>query len=92
MAVDLPDAVIRTQVRIPLRFSDGYAMSKAYKDLVSGAGVSAELGIPMPVLAAATATYQAALLRGHGDKDKGGMVRVFEELLGVEFRTGAGRA
>ena len=37
----------------------------------------------MPVLAAATATYQAALLRGHGEKDKGGMVRVFEELLGV---------
>lgn len=74
------------------RFSDGYAMSKAYKDLVSGAGVSAELGIPMPVLAAATATYQAALLRGHGDKDKGGMVRVFEELLGVEFRGRAGRA
>ena len=41
----------------------------------------------MPVLAAATATYQAALLRGHGEKDKGGMVRVFEELLGAEFRT-----
>ena len=73
------------------RFSDGYPMAKAYKDLVSGAGVSAELGIPMPVLAAATATYQAALLRGHGDKDKGGMVRVFEELLGVEFRGRAGQ-
>jgi hypothetical protein len=41
----------------------------------------------MPVLAAATATYQTALLRGHGDKDKGGMVRVFEELLGVEYRS-----
>jgi len=55
--------------------------------LVSGAELSAELCIPMPVLAAATATYQAALLRGHGDKDKGAMVRVFEELLGAEFRT-----
>ena len=43
----------------------------------------------MPVLAAATATYQAALLRGHGEKDKGGMVRVFEELLGVQFRSRA---
>jgi 3-hydroxyisobutyrate dehydrogenase-like beta-hydroxyacid dehydrogenase len=69
------------------RFSDGYPMAKAYKDLVSGAGVSAERGIPMTVLAAATATYQTALLRGHGDKDKGGMVRVFEELLGTEFRS-----
>ena len=38
----------------------------------------------MPVLAAATATYQMALLRGHGDNDKGGMIHVFEELLGVD--------
>ena len=68
-------------------FGDGYPMGHAYKDLVSGAELGANQGIPMPVLAAATATYQAALLRGHGEKDKGGMVRVFEELLGVEFRS-----
>ena len=43
--------------------------------------------MPMPVLAAATATYQTALLRGHGEQDKGAMVQVFEELLGVEFRS-----
>ena len=66
-------------------------MRHAYKDLVSGAGVSAELGMPMPVLAAATATYQTALLQGHGDKDKGGMVRVFEDLLGVAFRSRDGK-
>jgi hypothetical protein len=41
----------------------------------------------MPVLAAATATYQTALLRGHGEKDKGAMVLVFEELLGVQYRS-----
>ena len=66
-------------------FSDGYPMQHAYKDLVSAAELGAKLGIPMPVLAAATATYQMALLKGHGS-DKGGMIRVFEELLGVEFR------
>jgi 3-hydroxyisobutyrate dehydrogenase-like beta-hydroxyacid dehydrogenase len=68
-------------------FSDGYPMAHAYKDLVSGAGLSAELCIPMPVLAAATATYQTALLHGHGEKDKGAMVRVFENLLGIEYRS-----
>jgi 3-hydroxyisobutyrate dehydrogenase-like beta-hydroxyacid dehydrogenase len=68
-------------------FTDGYLMKHAYKDLVSGAQISADLGIPMPVLAAATVTYQMALLRGHGDKDKGGMVRVFEDLLGVAYRS-----
>lgn len=68
-------------------FSDGYPMGHAYKDLMSAAQLGGELCIPMPVLAAATATYQAALLRGHGEKDKGGMVQVFEELLGVQYRS-----
>ncbi len=67
-------------------FSDGYPMAHAYKDLVSGAELGADQCVPMPVLAAATATYQAALLRGHGHQDKGAMIRVFEDLLGVEFR------
>ena len=68
-------------------FADGYPMKHAYKDLISGAELGAQLCIPMPVLAAATATYQMALLGGHGDKDKGGMIRVFEDLLGVEYRS-----
>jgi 3-hydroxyisobutyrate dehydrogenase-like beta-hydroxyacid dehydrogenase len=68
-------------------FADGYAMRNAYKDLVSAAELGAARGIPMPVLATATATYQMALLQGHGDKDKGGMIRVFEELLNVRFRS-----
>ena len=72
-------------------FSDGYAMKHAYKDLVSGAEISANLCIPMPVLGAATATYQAALLKGYGDQDKGAMIRVFEELLGVTYRDGSSR-
>jgi 3-hydroxyisobutyrate dehydrogenase-like beta-hydroxyacid dehydrogenase len=72
-------------------FADGYAMCNAYKDLVSAAELGAARCIPMPVLAAATATYQTALLQGHGDKDKGGMIRVFEDLLGVRFRSGPTR-
>jgi 3-hydroxyisobutyrate dehydrogenase-like beta-hydroxyacid dehydrogenase len=73
-------------------FGNGYPMGHAYKDLVSGAELGANQGIPMPVLAAATATYQAALLRGHREKDKGGMVCVFEELLGVQFRSRTGQS
>lgn len=62
-------------------FSAGYPMKHEYKDLVSAAERGAKLGISMPVLAAATTTYQMALPRGHGDRDKGGMILVFEELL-----------
>lgn len=73
-------------------FSAGYPLKHAYKDLVSGAEIGARNAIPMPVLAAATATYQMALLAGHGSDDKGGMIKVFEKALGVQFREGARRA
>lgn len=68
------------------RFGDGYPMQAAYKDLVSGANLAATEGFPMPVLAAATATYQTALRRGLGAEDKGAMIKVFEDLLGAPFR------
>ena len=68
------------------KFSDGYALKNAYKDLVSAAEIGADLCIPMPVLNAATCTYQMALLKGQGDKDKGAMITVFEDLLGVSYR------
>lgn len=73
-------------------FKDGYPLAHAYKDIDSGAKVSATHGIPMPVLAAASATYQMALRKGHGHLDKGAMILVFEELLGVKFRKGGGHA
>jgi 3-hydroxyisobutyrate dehydrogenase-like beta-hydroxyacid dehydrogenase len=69
------------------RFDNGYPMSAAYKDLVAAMEIAGPEGIPLPVLAAATATYQQALLMGHGADDKGGMVKVFEALLGVRFRS-----
>jgi len=67
-------------------FSDGYPMAAAYKDLVSAAEIASRRTVPLPVLSAAMATYQQTLLAGHGDKDKGGMIRVFEDMLNVSFR------
>lgn len=66
-------------------FGDGYPLEHAYKDLVSGAELAAHLCIPLPVTHAATVTYQMALLKGLGQKDKGAMITVFEELLGTQF-------
>jgi 3-hydroxyisobutyrate dehydrogenase-like beta-hydroxyacid dehydrogenase len=67
-------------------FDQGYPLEHAYKDLISGAEISARYRFPTPVLAAATATYQQALLEGFGTLDKGAMIKVFERLLDVEFR------
>lgn len=69
-------------------FADGYSLENAYKDLVSAAEISAQQCIPLPVLHAATTTYQMALLKGHGKEDKGSMISVFEELLETSYRKG----
>ena len=66
-------------------FTDGYPLQHAYKDLVCGADLSAQLGVPLPLMHAATTTYQMALLKGFGHEDKGAMVKVFAELLGVQL-------
>ena len=63
-------------------FGDGYPLEQAYKDLICGADLSARLCAPLPVMHAAMTTYQMALRKGLGDKDKGAMVCVFEDLLG----------
>lgn len=67
-------------------FHEGYPLEKAYKDLVSAAELGAREGIPLPVLGAATAVYQTAMLQGYGAESKGAMIKVYEKLLGVEFR------
>ncbi|MHC1759216.1 MAG: NAD(P)-dependent oxidoreductase [Negativicutes bacterium] len=66
-------------------FGDGYPLEHAYKDLVSGAELGAQLCIPLPVMHAATTTYQMAMLMGLGHKDKGAMICVFEDLLGLKY-------
>lgn len=64
-------------------FSDGYSLKKGYKDLISASEISADLCAPLPTMHAAITTYQMAISKGYGDQDKGIMVRVFEDLLGV---------
>jgi 3-hydroxyisobutyrate dehydrogenase-like beta-hydroxyacid dehydrogenase len=66
-------------------FADGYPLEHAYKDLISGAELGAQLCIPLPVMHAATTTYQMAMLKGLGSHDKGAMICVFEDLLGVKY-------
>jgi 3-hydroxyisobutyrate dehydrogenase-like beta-hydroxyacid dehydrogenase len=68
------------------RFDQGYPLKDAYKDMVSAAEISAHKQIPLPLVHAATTTYQMALAEGYGDEGKGAMIKVFERILGVKFR------
>jgi 3-hydroxyisobutyrate dehydrogenase-like beta-hydroxyacid dehydrogenase len=67
-------------------FTQGYPLGHAYKDLISAAELAAHQTLPLPVLQAATTTFQQALLQGHGKEDKGAMIKVYERLLGVQYR------
>lgn len=67
-------------------FKPGYAMEKAYKDMIAAAEISAEEKIPLPVFFAALHTYQMALRQGLGDENKGAMIKVWEKAIGVEVR------
>ena len=68
-------------------FDNSYSIEKAYKDLAAAASISAQKKIPLPVSHAATSTYQMALAAGLGKEDKGAIIKVFEKINGVEFRS-----
>ena len=60
-----------------------------FKDLVSAAELAAREAVPLPLLDAAAQTYRTALQMGLGAESKGAMIKVYERLLGVEFRADA---
>lgn len=68
------------------RFDQGYPLKSAYKDMISAAEICAHQKIPLPLVQAATTTYQMALADGHGEEGKGAMIKVFERILDVKFR------
>jgi 3-hydroxyisobutyrate dehydrogenase-like beta-hydroxyacid dehydrogenase len=67
-------------------FGPGYPLEDAYKDMVHAGEISSANRIPLPVTAAAMATYQMALDQGLGRENKGAMIKVWEKVLGVRVR------
>ena len=68
------------------RFDQGYPLKSAYKDMISAAQICAHQKIPLPMVQTATTTFQMALANGLGSESKGSLIKVFEKLLGIEFR------
>ncbi len=67
-------------------FEPGYPMANARKDVDAITGILEREGVRLPVVTAAADTFRAALDRGLGNLNKGGMTRVWEAVLGVEVR------
>lgn len=67
-------------------FGPGYPLEDAYKDMIHASDISSAHRIPLPVTAASMVTYQMALDQGLGRENKGAMVKVWEQVLGVQVR------
>ena len=67
-------------------FDRSYSLDNAHKDMVNAAEITAHYKIPLPMIQTAITTYENALALGLGDEDKGAMIKVFEDKLGVAFR------
>ena len=68
------------------KFNNNYPLQSAYKDLESLMEIISARNIPMPLTQALMTVYQTALRQGLGEEDKGALIKVYERLLGVEFR------
>jgi len=67
-------------------YYDGYPMEKAYKDLIMATKITVKHNLPVPMLDAMMNIYKAALIKGFGTESKGAMIKVFEDLFGIECR------
>ena len=67
-------------------FDKGYPMAAAFKDMKTVMENADALQVPLPVASAAMQTYKTALARGFGEESKGAMIKVWEQVMGVEVR------
>jgi len=67
-------------------FYAGFSLRKAYKDMLSIADISNKNHIPLPTFNGTLETYQLALQKVDGNLYKHAMIKVYEEILGVQCR------
>ncbi len=67
-------------------FKPGFKLSLALKDLGLALALGKELGLPMPVGSAAEMRLVEAKTKGHGEEHVDAVVRLLEEVAGVEVR------
>ena len=68
------------------RFEEDFPMGAAYKDIVNVQEIAHRLGASIPVVNAMVASYQHAMASGHADEPKSAIIKIYEQVLGVEVR------
>lgn len=67
-------------------FDGGFQIDLAYKDMGLAAESAREIGMPIPMGATAMQAFETARAKGLGCEDITALVKVWEELMGVELR------
>ena len=67
-------------------FDPGFAMNIQYKDLTHAQEAARGTLVPIPMTSAAIAVYEQARAAGHGMEDMSAVIKVWEDLAGVEVR------
>ncbi|MCX7779666.1 MAG: NAD(P)-dependent oxidoreductase [Negativicutes bacterium] len=69
-------------------FTPGFAIDLQYKDLELAVETGKNLGVPLPVGNLAQQIFEMSRAKGLGREDISAVIKVWEELTGVQVRTG----
>ncbi|WP_338786238.1 NAD(P)-dependent oxidoreductase [Metabacillus sp. FJAT-53654] len=67
-------------------FSPHFMTDLIYKDLGLAADVAKELELPTPVLSLVKEMFQMARAKGYGGEDMSAVIKLYEELAGIEVK------
>jgi 3-hydroxyisobutyrate dehydrogenase len=71
-----PYAILKANAMVERRFTPGFALRHAHKDVELAASVAAARGISLPLLATIDKRWEAAIADGHADEDVAAVVEV----------------
>ena len=68
------------------KFEGDFPLADAYKDILNMQKVATEKQALTPLMSAMISSYQNALADGLGDEPKSAIIKIYEKVLGVEFK------
>lgn len=68
------------------KFDQGFAVDLQYKDLELAIETAKNLGVPLPITNISQQVYEMARAKGLGREDISAVIKVWEEMLGIQVR------
>ncbi|MDK2926659.1 MAG: 2-hydroxy-3-oxopropionate reductase [Bacillota bacterium] len=71
---------------MPRHFRPGFTTNLLHKDLENAITLGKQFGLPMPVSNVVQQMYAFSQAKGYGDLDNTALIRIYEEVMGVEVK------